>query len=295
MRKTARVHVGEKVFDVINYSLMFVILVVTLYPMWHVLCSSVSDPYLLVANRGLTLLPRGFDLSSYSRVFNNQSIGIGYLNTIFVVCIGTCVNLVMSIMAAYVLTRKGLVARIFLTRMIVFTMYFSGGTIPTFLVIQELGLYGSRWALILPTAINTWNMIILRTNFAGFPEELEDAARIDGAGEMTFLMRILLPLSKSILSVMVLFYAVSHWNSWLPACLYLRDRAKYPLQLVLREILISSDMSTMSSDVDMMDDYAVAMTIKYATIVVSSAPILCIYPFVQKYFVKGVMVGALKG
>lgn len=286
---------GERAFGVCNIVLMCIVIVVTLYPMWYILCASVSDPFSLIEHSGPLVIPVGWNAASYGKVFANSMIGIGYTNTLFIVTVGTLLNLVMTILAAYVLSRRNFMIKRPMTLMIVFTMFFQGGLIPSFLVVQGVGLLDSRWALILPGAINTWNMIIMRTNFASFPTELEDSAKIDGANDFVFLARIMLPTCKAVIAVIVLFYATSHWSAWLQSVLYLRTKELYPLQLILREILIANDMSQMKADVDLMDNFAVAQTIKYATIVVSTAPILLIYPFIQKYFVKGVMIGAVKG
>ena len=286
---------GEKIFTVFNTIFLCFLLLITFYPLWYILCASISDPFRLISHSGLLVTPLGFNFASYQKVFTNRMIGIGYLNTLFIVTVGTAFNLIMTILGAFVLTRRNFMIKRVMSLMIVFTMFFQGGVIPTFLVVQGVGLIDSIWALIIPVAINTWNMIIMRTNFANFPIELEDAAKVDGANEIRFLGQILIPLSLPVIAVMVLFYATSHWNSWLSSVLYIRNKNLYPLQLVLREILIAMDMSTMKESVDIADNFAVAATIKYASIIVSTIPILCVYPFVQKYFVSGIMVGAVKG
>lgn len=286
---------GEKVFGVFNSFFMVLIAIVCLYPMLYILFASLSEPDALLQHSGILVAPLGWNFAAYLRVARNSAIGTGYLNTLFYVGIGTLTRMVMTILCAFVLTRKSFMLSKPMNIMVVITMFFNGGLIPTYLVVQWVGLLNNRWALIIPSVINVFNMIILRTNFNVFPGELEDSARIDGANEFQFLTRVLLPLSKAALAVITLYYAVSQWNSWLPAVLYLRDRIRYPLQLILREILLQNDMSVMQDGGDIAEDLAVAATIKYATIIVSTAPILILYPFVQKYFVKGVMVGALKG
>ena len=223
-------------------------------------------------------------------------IASGYMNTLFVLVVGVVINLFMTILAAYFLSRKN---KVFFKNIIMgvmmFTMYFSGGLIPGYILIQDLGLYDSLWALILPGAISTYNLIIMRTSFQAIPQSLEEAAYLDGATHWQIIWHVVLPLSKAIVAVMILYYGVSHWNAWFGASIYLQDRTKYPLQLVLKEILIQNDMSNMTQGASTGESYSVGESIKYAVIVVSTLPILCIYPVLQKYFVKGVMIGAVKG
>lgn len=217
------------------------------------------------------------------------------MNTIFVVVVGVFINLIMTSLGAYFLSRQNLRYQKIVMVMIIITMYFSGGMIPFYFTVTGLGLQNSLWALILPTAINTYNLIIMRTSFMSIPYSLEESAKLDGAGHFRILFFIVIPLSKSILAVMLLYYAVANWNSWFNAMLFLDDRSKFPLQLVLREILIQNDTTSMTQGVGGVDINAVGETIKYAVIVVATLPILCVYPFIQKYFVSGVMIGAVKG
>lgn len=278
-------------FDLLNGLILTAVALVTLYPFLYVVFASFSDPLKLMSNSGLLFAPMGFSLDAYVRVFENPSIYSGYANTFFYVVVGTLVNIVATCMAAYVLSRKQFMLRRFLTVMFIFTMYFSGGLIPSYLLIKDLGLINSRLALILPGAVNTFNLMIMITGFEGVPESLEESARIDGAGDWTILFRIIMPLAKPTIMVMLLYYAVGHWNSWFNAMIYLRDADKMPLQIFLRDILTRSQLGAMTGQVDVED---VGLTIKYATIIVSTVPILCIYPFIQKHFVKGVMIGAVK-
>ena len=278
-------------FDLLNGMILTAIAMVTLYPFLYVVFASFSDPLKLMSNSGLLFAPMGLSLNAYVRVFENPSIYSGYANTIFYVVFGTLVNIVATCMAAYVLSRKQFMLRRFLTVMFIFTMYFSGGLIPTYLLIKDLGLINSRLALILPGAVNTFNLMIMITGFEGVPESLEESARMDGAGDWTILFRIIMPLAKPTIMVMLLYYAVGHWNSWFNAMIYLRDADKMPLQIFLRDILTRSQLGAMTGQVDVED---VGLTIKYATIIVSTVPVLCIYPFIQKHFVKGVMIGAVK-
>ena len=232
------------------------------------------------------------ELAAYKNVFQNDSIWIGYGNTIFYVVIGTVLNIIMTVLGAYFLSRKNIPGQSIILMMIMFTMYFSGGMIPGFLNIQSLGLYDNRLSLILPGAISTFNLIIMRTGMAAIDASMEESARLDGANHFTILFKIMLPLTKATVAVLVLYYGVAHWNSWFNAMIYLEDKMKEPLQLVLRQILIINDMTDMGvgEDTEMISE-----TIKHATIIVSTVPILALYPFLQKYFVKGMMVGAVKG
>lgn len=285
---------GEKTFDGANAILMVFLIIIALYPLLYVAFASVSEPDLMITNTGFLFKPLGFTMASYQAVFKNPSIITGYGNTIFYAVVGTTLNLLMTSLAAYVLSRKGVLWRNPIMFIIVFTMFFSGGLIPSYLLIRNLGMFDSRLALILPEVISVYNFIIMKTSFDAIPDSLEESAKIDGANDFTVLFKIILPLSKPVIAVMVLFYAVGHWNSWLPAAIYLRDRGLYPLQLILREILIANDTNNMVSTSNNMDKEQISVTIKYATIMVATIPVLMIYPFAQKYFVKGVMIGAIK-
>jgi putative aldouronate transport system permease protein len=287
--------IGERIFDTLNIIAMVALMVVTLYPLVHVLFASISRPSLLIQHRGLLLLPLGIETGSYGLVFKNPMILKGYANTMFVVFAGTIINIVMTSLGAYVLSRKNVYWKNLIMVIIVFTMFFGGGMIPTYLIVKSLKLTNTLLALIIPNAISTYNLIIMRTSFMSIPDSLEESARIDGAQDFTILFKIIIPLSMPVIAVMILFYGVGHWNSWFSAMIYLRKRELYPLQLILREILISSDINQMMTEVGGMDREPVGLTVKYATIVVATLPILCVYPFLQKYFVKGVMIGALKG
>lgn len=286
---------GEQTFSVFNWILLGVIGMVCLYPMIYVLFASLSDSNALMAHEGLLLKPLGFNISSYKKVIENPMILIGYKNTLFVLIVGLLVNMVMTTLGAYFLARKNVYFKNLIMGLILFTMYFSGGLIPTYMIVKNLGLDDSLLALILPTAVSTYNMIIMRTGFAGIPETLHEAATVDGANELLIMTRIYLPLAKATIAVIVLYYAVTHWNSWFNAAIYLNSREKFPLQLVLREILISNDLNTMSDATSASDVESIAMSIKYATIMVATVPILIVYPFVQKYFVGGIMIGSVKG
>lgn len=285
---------GERVFDAVNAVFMLLLMVATMYPFLYVILSSFSSPEQLVSHRGLLLVPAGFSLESYRMVFANPMISIGYANTLIYVVAGTALNLLLTSLAAYALSRRNVrfVGPIMLG--IVFTMFFSGGMIPSYLLIKNLHLFDSRLVMILPSAINTWNLMVMRTSFQSVPAELEESARMDGAQDFTILFRVIIPVSLPIMAVMTLFYGVQHWNSYLDALIYIRDRNLYPLQLVLQEILIANSTESMTAAVSDYDKGLVQETIKYATIVVATVPILVLYPFLQRYFVKGVMLGAIK-
>jgi putative aldouronate transport system permease protein len=286
---------GEKIFQVVNAILMVILIIITLYPILYVAFASLSKPSELIQHQGILWKPLGFSIEAYKMVFKNPMISIGYQNTLFYVVVGTAFNILLSCLGAYILSRKGLYIKKFLTVFIIFTMYFDGGLIPFYLLVKKLGLTNTRWALIIPRAINTWNLIVMRTAFASVPDSLEESARIDGAEDFSILFKIILPLVMPTIAVMVLFYAVAHWNGWFDAMVFLRKRELYPVQLILREILISNDTSSMMFNVSGVDKEPVGETIKYATIIITTLPILFIYPFLQKYFVKGIMVGAVKG
>ncbi|GAB6930231.1 carbohydrate ABC transporter permease [Paenibacillus sp. JCM 10914] len=286
--------VSEVLFDYTNVILLCLLSIVTLYPFIYVLFASVSTPAEFVQHRGILLWPRGFSLDSYRMVFENPNIIRSYLNTILYVTVGTTLNIAMTALGAYGLSRKNVMWKGTIMMLIVMTMFFDGGLIPKYLLVRNLGLLDTYWALIIPSAMTTWNLIIMRTAFQAVPSALEESARIDGANDWTILLRIIIPLSLPVIAVMVLFYGVWHWNKWFDALIYLRERDLFPLQLILREILIQNDTSSMMTSVGGGDRMPVGETIKYATIMVATLPILFLYPFLQKYFVKGVMIGAIK-
>lgn len=283
-------------FDIFNVTLMAILMVMMIYPLWYVLIASISDPLLMMQHRGLLFWIQGeASLRAYQEVLRNPFLIDGYRNTIFYVVAGTSINVILTAVAAYVLSRKQFMLRRPISLMITFTMFFSGGMIPTFLTIQSLKMYDTAWAILFPTAISVYNLIVMRTNIEALPASLEESARLDGANDITILFRIVLPLSMPIVAVMILFYGVARWNSWFDAMIYLRDRKRYPLQLVLREVLIGATQTQLLSDVT--DDSVrpgLEQLVKYATVMIATLPVLCIYPFLQKYFVKGMMVGAVK-
>ena len=288
---------GDKVFDTAVYIILFLVVLIVLYPLYFVLIASVSDPLSVIAG-DVIYKPINFNLESYRLVFKDSRVLLGYKNTICYTLAGTTLNIVMSILAAYPLSRRNIKGQKIGLAMMLITMFFTGGMIPTYIVINKLKLLDTFWVMILPNALSVYNVMIMRTFFTtSIPYELEEAAYVDGATQARTLVSIILPLSKPILAVMVLYYAVSHWNSYFNALLYLSDQNKYPLQLVLREILIQSQ-SSMESFADVGNTYNRMLqseTMKYALILVASVPVLILYPFLQKYFVQGVMIGSVKG
>lgn len=289
-----RANIDEIVFEGIIIFILTITTLIVLYPIVLVVSSSFSDPLAVISNQ-VKLWPINPTLKMYKMVFNHPEIWGGYANTILYTVVGTAINVLFTALGAYPLSRKDLYGRNIVTALFVFTMFFGGGMIPSFLLIKQLQLYNTIWALLLPGAVSTWNLIIMRTFFQNtIPIELQESALIDGANDITVFIKIVLPLSAPIISVMVLFYGVGHWNSWLSALLYLSERTKYPLQIILREILIQSSTQDMSGG-SISDQEMIGEGIKYATMVIATLPILCLYPFLQRFFVKGVMVGAIKG
>ena len=298
---------AEQAFNIFNIILMFVLMVVTLYPLLYVLFASLSDASKLMQHSGLLFKPLGLNLSSYKIVIQDRQILSGYMNTIIVVVAGVLISMVLTILGAYTLSRKNLYWGKMISMIVIIPMFFSGGLIPFYLLVKNLGMLDSLWALILPTALSTYNMMIMRTALAGVPVDAtgcnkllsrrsEEAAEIDGANPLVVLFRILIPLTIPTIAVLILYYAVANWNSWFNAMLFLpKAKEKWPLQLVLRNLLIQNQTDDLTSGVAAADKFSVSETIKYATIIVSTLPILCLYPFLQKYFLKGVMVGSVKG
>lgn len=287
---------GEKIFDICNAIFLILLMIISFYPILHVLSASFSDPNDLMVHTGPMFHPLGFTLKGYELVFKNPNIWIGYKNTLIYLVSGTALNLLMTSMGAYVLSRKGADLVKPLMFLIIFTMYFGGGLIPFYLMMRNLGLINNIWAMILPGAISTYNLIVMRTSFMAIPDSLIESAKLDGANDFVILFKIILPLSKAVLAVMALFYGVAYWNTWFNAMIFLKDRAKFPLQLILREILITNDKSSMSQGMlspTQQDLYK--PLIQYCTIIVGTVPIFFVYPFLQKYFTKGVMIGSLKG
>ncbi|CAH0121855.1 MULTISPECIES: carbohydrate ABC transporter permease [unclassified Paenibacillus] len=292
---TIRSASSERVFDAIVYAIAAVIIAIVLYPLLFIVSASFSDPA-KVLNGEVWLLPKGVNLDAYTNILQNAKIWTGYRNTILYTAVGTVINIIMTVLAAYPLSRPDLPGRNAIMVFITLTMFFGGGLIPTYLLVKNLGMVDTMWALIVPGAIATYNLIVMRTYFqSSIPWELQEAAHIDGCSNWRLLTHIILPLSKPILAVMVLFYAVGHWNSFFNALIYIRSEDLHPLQLVLREILMISQSDAVDANVGLEDKILLAESIKYAVIIVSSLPVLVMYPFVQRHFVKGVMIGSIKG
>lgn len=286
---------AENAFNVFNILLMALLIIVTLYPLLYVLFASLSDASKLMQHSGLLFKPLGFNLASYKLVIKNPLIISGYANTLFIVIVGVVISMLLTVLGAYTLSRKNLYWGKLISMIVIIPMFFSGGMIPFYLLIKNLGMINSLWSVIIPTALSTYNMMIMRTAFAGIPTALEEAAEIDGANPIIILFKILLPLTIPTIAVLTLYYAVANWNSWFNAMLFLPKKENWPLQLVLRDLLIQNQTDDMLSGVGAAEKFSVSETIKYATIIVSTVPILCLYPFLQKYFLKGVMVGSVKG
>jgi putative aldouronate transport system permease protein len=288
---SARYSKGENYFMIFNYCFLALIAFATFYPMYYVLTASFSQNNLLMQHTGLLLAPKGFSVGAYDRVFKNPMILLGYRNTLFILVMGVLLALFMTSLAAYFLSRKNVYFKKPIMMAITFTMFFSGGMIPAYLNLRDLGLTNTLWGLIFPGMISTYNMIIMRTSFNSIPESLTEAAYIDGAGHIQILFKIVLPLSKAIIAVMILYYGIAIWNAWFWASAILRRRELFPLQVILREILLQNSALEMAGGGD---QEAISETIKYATIIVATVPVLTIYPFLQKYFARGVMLGSIK-
>lgn len=284
---------ASTIFDICNYSFMGLLVATMLVPFVHVAAVSLSSAGPVIQNK-VFLWPKGFNLNSYSRVLGDMYIMLAYKNTIIYTAAGTFVNLFMTAMTAYVLAKRKMIFRKELTFLITFTMLFNGGMIPSYLLVQKLNMINTIWAVIIPGAISTWNLLVMRQFFIAIPDSLEESAVIDGCNDFDVFIRIVLPLSQAALATIGLFYAVAHWNSFFGPLLYLNDRKKFPLQIVLRSMVIEGNLQTQATT-PTDSDMNVVQTLKYTVIMVATLPILCVYPFIQKYFVKGVLVGSIKG
>ena len=297
LRKHIRRAKSDVLFDTVVLIIMLLFLLICIYPLYFILIASISDP--IDVNAGKVLVfPSGFILDGYRRILNEPKIWLGYRNTIFYTVFGTLISLVITITAGYALSRKDLKGRRSILLIFSFTMFFNGGMIPTYMVVNGLHLTNTVWAMLLPSALQVWNLMIARSYFEStIPDELLDAAFIDGCSNLRFFGRIVLPLSKAIIAVMVLFYAISQWNAFFNALIYLNSYALYPLQIILRDILIANqpEASMMDDIASLLEKQRLSELLKYGVIVVASLPILVLYPFVQRYFVAGIMVGSIKG
>ncbi len=294
--------VGSKVFNCINVVFFALIIVVCVLPVWHVICASFSDAGWVMNQTGLIWRIEKFNVNGYKLVFADSRIWTGYLNTLIYVFGTTALGMFLTVMAAYALSRKDFLWASPIMFLISFTMLFSGGIVPLYIVVtQDLGLFDNRLALILPGCMSAFYLILVRTALQNVPDSLEESAMLDGAGRFTILFQIMLPLIKATMATVILYYIIGNWNSWFSAMIYLRSKDKYPLQLVLKEILVTTSNSNTNVDIsvlgsgDSADAILYKQLVKYCTIVVSTVPMFIFYPFVQKYFESGVMIGAIKG
>lgn len=288
---------GDKVFTIILHIFLLLALLIVLLPLMYVVSASFSDPQAVIRNE-VWLFPVRPTLRGYEAVFRNKNILTGFYNSFIYLIVGTTVNIVMTVLCAYPLSRKEFTARNKIAMIFVFTMYFSGGLIPSYMLVKYLGLINTRWAIIIPSAMSTYNMIICRTYFVNsIPDELYEAAQLDGCTPFKYLMKVVIPLSKPILAVLTLYYGIAKWNSYFDAMIYLSNKQYFPLQIILRDILILNDIDyTMITDARAIAaQRGLTDLLKYSTIVVASLPVLLMYPFAQKYFVEGIMIGAVKG
>lgn len=287
---------SSRIFDGFNIFLLLLLVFVTIYPIYYIFIVSISDGN-LVTRGVIKMYPQDITFEAYKVVLNNPDIWRAYGNTVLYTVVGTIINLFMTSLCGYVLSRKDVYGRSVLIIVVVFTMFISGGLIPLYLVVLKLGLINTMWALVLPSAINTFNMIIMKTFFEGIPMALQESAYLDGANDFQVLFKIILPLSLPVMATMVLFYSVQHWNSFFPALIYLNESSKYPVQVLLRNIVIAGEFADQATSIGNASSNfrVVATNYKFAVIIITILPILCVYPFLQKYFVKGAMIGALKG
>ena len=292
-KKKKKVSPGDRIFGIVVTLVVLAMCIMVLYPIYYMFIVSISDGN-AVLRGDITVLPQGINFGAYKAVLTNEYVPRAYLNTILYTVIGTFIAVAMTALCAYPLSRKEFYGRGLFTGIVVFTMFFDAGIISNYMVVRSTGIMNTMWAIVLPGSINVWYMIIMRTFFADIPEELFESAKLDGANDLTIFAKMVLPLSKAVLATMVLFYAVGFFNQWLQPLIYLDDRKKFPMQLILRNIVLGADAALSKSMSAATDMATMGLNIKYAVIFVTILPILVIYPFVQKYFVKGVMVGSVK-
>lgn len=286
---------GDMIFDVINTCIMILLVIMTLYPFYYVVIASVSDNTRLQAFKGILMLPQGFNPGAYKLAFEHPLILSGFKNTLIILACYLPLSLLMTVLCANFMAAKKVMFKKPLVLFMMFTMYFSGGLIPTFLNIRDLGMYNSLSALIIPGCLSMYNAFIVRTAIEGIPDSLYESAYIDGAGELQILFRITIPLIKPTRAVILLYYGVGKWNEWFSAAIYIKDNTMLPIQNILRSILIENSEILNAKEYGDTVANSFTETIKYAAIVISTVPILCIYPMIQKHFTKGVMIGAVKG
>lgn len=285
---------GDRVFYAVNLAILLLLAAIVLYPLYFIVIASISNADAVLGGR-VYLYPVDITLVGYSKIIERTDVWLGYLNTIIYTFLSTVISLFVTILAGWALSRKSLPFRKFFMVFFIITMFFGGGLIPFYNVVSSLGLLDSMWAIILPSALSAWNLFMTKTFFeVGISESMIEAAEIDGAGQVRTFLFVVLPLSKAIMAVMALYYAVGQWNSYFNAMIFLQTEEKYPLQLVLREILIASETTTGGSGETILEQYRLANQLKYVSVIVSSLPVIVLYPFVQKYFAQGVMIGSLK-
>lgn len=286
---------GSRTFDIFNVVFLTLLVLVCLYPVWYVFVASFSNSSAITANAGKLLWPKGFSFTAYINAFKHPLILSGYRNILFILAFSLPLNMVMTLLCAFFMSSKNVMFKKTIVSFFMFTMFFGGGLIPSYLNQRSLGLYNNLWALIIPGALSLYNAIICRSAMDAIPDSLLESAYMDGANDFTILFKIITPLIKPTLAVLLLYYGVGHWNGWFSASIYIKDRTLLPIQNVLRAVLLANDNSLNqgASSLDAVNTFA--ETIKYSAIMISTLPVLCIYPFLQKYFIKGVMIGAVKG
>lgn len=293
MRKRKKMSAGDLILDIIIYTLLLVLVIITLYPVWYCVAASFATTTEVQLRQGMMLWPENFTLDAYKMAFKNPRILTGLKQSVLYLGLSLPINIVLTLLCGFFMASKNLFWKKPLLFMIMFTMWFGGGLIPNYMNVKSLGLLNSIWSLVLPGALSVYNAIICKTAIEAIPESLPESAYIDGANPLQTLFRIIVPLIKPTLVVLILYYGVAHWNSWFNASIYITDQSKLPIQNILRQFLEEGERVLGDQVIDMTNDYA--ETIRYATIVISSVPIMCVYPFLQKHFAKGVMIGAVKG
>lgn len=294
-RKLNQESLGSRTFDVANVLILTLLMIACLYPVWYVFVASFSESSAITANAWKLLWPRGFSFNAYANALKHPLIASGYRNILFILVFSLPLNMVMTLLCAYFMAAKNVMFKKPIMQFLLFTMFFGGGLIPSYLNQKQLGLYNNLWALIIPGALSLYNAIICRSAIDAIPDSLIESAYMDGANDFTILFKVVTPLIKPTLAVLLLYYGVGHWNGWFSASIYIKDRTLLPIQNVLRAVLLANDSSLNegASSLDSINTFA--ETIKYSAIMISTLPVLCIYPFLQKYFIKGVMIGAVKG
>jgi putative aldouronate transport system permease protein len=298
-----RVSFSRKLFLFVNTIFLALIAIACVIPFTHIIFASFSDPYEVMKTEGILFWPKQFTVGGYRLVFSKPLLITGYRNTLFITTVGTTLSILLTSCGAYVLSKRNVYWNKVFMKIVTIPMFIGGGMVPFYLLVDSIGLNGKIWAVIIPYIISSWNMLVMRAAFRGVPESVEESAKIDGASDLIILFRIALPMILPTVAVMILFYALGYWNSWFPGVLFLRDRSLFPLQLIMREILLQDSVGQLGTAMELQEvgsehqeagaAYYLEL-LKYTTIVLTTVPIMCLYPFIQKYFVKGIMVGSLK-